>query len=101
MVENKYEKYLPIGTIVMLKNATKPIMIIGYLYMGNDNVLYDYSAVIIPEGKLSSEQTLVFNHEQINEVVVMGCTNSLYNNFNKNLLSIDEDLRKKLVEIYE
>ena len=31
-----YEKYLPIGTVVLLKNANKKIMITGYLTSSTD-----------------------------------------------------------------
>ena len=39
------EKYLPIGTIVVLKNATKRIMITGFASMSPEtgDTIYDYS----------------------------------------------------------
>ncbi len=66
--------YLPIGSVVKLKNANKKVMIIGYLPIPNDNpnIMYDYSACIYPEGILTSEQSLVFNHEQIETLYFKG-----------------------------
>ncbi len=62
-------KFLPIGSIVTLKTATKKILIIGYLPQenGSDEV-YDYSGVPYPEGLVDSKKLLLFNHIQIEEV---------------------------------
>lgn len=63
------EKYLPIGTVVTLKNAKKRIMIIGYCPVDNGNKqMYDYSACIYPEGLLDSNKILLFNHDQIEQI---------------------------------
>ena len=72
------EKYLPIGTVVLLKNGSKTIMITGYLAMkqdSNDKTTFDYSACLFPEGLLSSNQNIVFNHEQINIILFEGFKN--------------------------
>lgn len=72
------EKYLPIGTVVLLKNGTKPIMITGYLPMPSDStdtIMYDYSACMFPEGLMSSDQNAVFNHEQIDRILFQGLKN--------------------------
>lgn len=71
------EKYLPIGTVVMLKGGTKRVMIIGFCAVTKTNVdkLYDYSGCLYPEGLLSSEQVALFDHEQIEEVYHMGLAN--------------------------
>ena len=72
------EKYLPIGTVVLLKNGQKKIMITGYLPVSKDNngkKVYDYSACLFPEGILSNKQTAVFNHDQIAEIIQEGYSN--------------------------
>ena len=67
------EKYLPIGTIVLLKEAESKIMITGYLPIDEeDDTLYDYSACSFPEGIIDDEETLVFNHEDIQKVFYLG-----------------------------
>ena len=68
------EKYLPIGTVCLLKGGTKKVMITGFCIDpdGDDNQMYDYSGCIYPEGFLSSTQICLFNHEQIVEVSHMG-----------------------------
>jgi len=68
------KKYLPIGTVVMLKDGTKRVMITGFCSAGeeNPNTVWDYTGCLYPEGYLSSNQTCLFNHEQIVEVFHMG-----------------------------
>ena len=74
MNNNVGEKYLPLGTVVMLKGASKRLMITGFCTMAADKTdeMYDYAGCMYPEGFLSSEQTALFNHEQIEKVYHMG-----------------------------
>ena len=73
-MNNIGEKYLPIGTVVMLKGASKRLMITGFCSMATDdtNTMFDYSGCMYPEGFLSSDQTALFNHSQIAQVYHMG-----------------------------
>ncbi len=77
------EKFLPIGTVLLLKNGTKKIMITGYLPVSKDEnkTVYDYSACLFPEGVISVNQTAVFNHDQIAEVIQEGYSNEETENF--------------------
>lgn len=72
----KSDELLPIGSVVLLKEASKRIMITGYYTMSVDdkNKIYDYCGVLYPEGFISSNQICVFNHEQINKVFFIGYT---------------------------
>ena len=73
-MNNVGEKYLPIGTVIMLNGASKRLMITGFCSVANDNteVMYDYTGVMYPEGLLSSDQTAMFNHDQISQIYHMG-----------------------------
>lgn len=68
------EKYLPVGSVVLLKNGTKRVMINGFCTMdaSNPDRVFDYSGVLFPEGSLSSDQTLLFDHNQIVRVDHLG-----------------------------
>ena len=68
------EKYLPIGTVVLLKGATKKLMITGFCVIpkNNQNVIYDYSGCMYPEGIISSDQIALFNHDQIDKIYFLG-----------------------------
>jgi len=67
-------KFLPVGTVVMLKNGTKRVMINGFCTMdaNHPEKVYDYSGVLFPEGSLSSDQTLLFDHNQIVRIDHLG-----------------------------
>lgn len=66
------EKYLPIGTIVRLKEATKRIMVIGYCPIAEDGRKFDYIGCLYPEGMVSPKESLLFNHEQIEALTFKG-----------------------------
>ena len=70
------EKFLPIGTVVMLKGGTKRVMISGFCAIegqnSGKNKMWDYSGCLYPEGFLSSNQTCLFDHEQIEKVYHYG-----------------------------
>jgi len=61
------EKFLPIGTVVLLKGAEKRIMITGFCTYVDDEqkTMYDYCGCLYPEGVLASDQVAIFNHDQI------------------------------------
>lgn len=83
------EKFLPIGTVVLLKNALKPVMIIGFC-MGtkeNTNVMYDYCGVMYPEGMFDSDKNLFFNHDSIDKILFMGYESELETQFKQKLNS--------------
>lgn len=84
------EKYLPIGTVVLLKNGVKRIMINGYLAVSSEeqNIIYDYCGVLFPEGLLSDNQKLLFNHEQILKIEYLGLVDQEQQNFNNKLKTI-------------
>ena len=79
------EKYLPIGTVVTLENATKKLMITGYLPTSVDHRVFDYNACIFPEGVLSADKTLAFNHDKIKEIHYLGFENDEHQKFNDEL----------------
>jgi|GEM_PF-447262 len=68
------EKYLPVGTVVMLKGGTKRVVITGFCSTPNDDLenIFDYSGCLYPEGYLSSDQVCLFNHDQIETLYHMG-----------------------------
>lgn len=67
------EKYLPIGSVVLLKNATKRIMIYGrkQIQVGTD-IEWDYIACLYPEGNINEEFMYLFNHDQIDKIYSLG-----------------------------
>ena len=98
MDEEKIEKFLPIGTVVMLKGGTKPIMITSFCIFPTGKVYdrygevnkeglhsFDYGAVFYPEGYLSSDRTFGFKHNQIAKVLFKGYQTEKHNAYSKGL----------------
>ena len=74
----KEEKFLPIGTIVLLKNGTRKLMITSYLIVtggkdkSKEQKMFDYGGCPYPAGIIESSYAVGFNHEQIEKIVHMG-----------------------------
>lgn len=65
---------LPVGSIVLLKDGEKKLMVSGIKQMdaGGDGKEYDYLGVLYPEGHIGEQFQYLFNHDDINEVVFRG-----------------------------
>lgn len=67
------DKYLPIGSVVLLKGGDKRIMIYGrrQQQIGTDRA-WDYIACLYPEGNLDEQYMYLFDHDQIERVFFIG-----------------------------
>lgn len=105
------ERFLPIGTVVLLKDATSPLMITSYcVYSKNDasdsnqkKEVFEYGACSFPEGVLDPEKVFVFNHNQIKEILYPGYENDAQKEFariiSENYDKVKEDFESgKLTE---
>ncbi len=73
----KIKDLLPIGSVVVLKNGKKRVMITGIKQLdGKTGGTYDYLAELYPEGHLGQESMFLFNHEQIAKVYFRGYEDS-------------------------
>lgn len=67
------KKYLPIGSVVLLKESNKRIMIVGVKQKQADsNKIWDYSACLFPEGMLDPDHLYLFDSEQIERLYFIG-----------------------------
>ena len=84
---NESTKLLPIGSVVMLNNGTKEVMITGFYTVSADdpNNIYDYCGCMYPEGIITSEQNLLFNHSQIVKLLYMGYNSDKEKEFKQKL----------------
>ena len=71
------ERFLPIGTVVVLNGGSKKVMITGFCSVAEDSPdkMWDYRGCPYPEGVLASEGVALFDHSQIQEVVHIGFEN--------------------------
>lgn len=66
-------KYLPNGSVVLLKNTDHRIMTYGrFQKEKSSGKVYDYAGCYYPEGIQDSNEVLLFNAEDINLVFFVG-----------------------------
>ena len=90
------EKYLPVGTVVLLKEGTKRVMITGFCTMeeGKQDKVFDYCGCLFPEGFISMDKNLLFDHDQIARVDHMGLVDDEEKEFKSKLNELVKQLNK-------
>lgn len=65
---------LPIGSVVLLKEGRKRLMVCGILQTddGGRGKEYDYTGVLYPEGFVGADYQYLFNHDDIEKVYFRG-----------------------------
>lgn len=72
-MKNNVRELLPIGSVVILEEASKKAMIYGVKQINKANdVEYDYIGVVYPEGNMGDGTQFFFNHEAISQVFFRG-----------------------------
>ncbi len=67
------KRYLPIGSVVLLKDSQKRIMIVGVKQKQVDSdKVWDYSACLYPEGIIDPDRLFLFDTEQIERLYFVG-----------------------------
>ena len=104
------EKYLPIGTIVLLKGGSKELMITGYCILPTGKTyehgkevdskgkVFDYGACTYPEGILYCDQIYGFNHDQIQKVCHMGYETDAHKEFTQLIADSLEEIKNNVRE---
>lgn len=87
---------LPIGSVVLVGNSKKKVMIVGLCQKGgSDEVkLWDYAGVIFPEGYIDQNKLFLFNNDQITQVYALGYQDAEQMAFKKKADAMMEELRK-------
>ena len=86
---------LPIGSVVLLNNANKRVMICGRIQTDvATGKKYDYSACYYPEGLINSNEMFLFNNEDIKKLYFIGFQDAeelAFRNFVEEKLKNQED----------
>ncbi len=87
----KEKKFLPLGSIVRLKDAKLPVMIIGYTVIPEEepDKIYDYNATFYPMGTLDTSIVTPFNHKQIEEIIFLGYEDESGKEYRNNIKKVD------------
>ncbi|MCI8515284.1 MAG: DUF4176 domain-containing protein [Hungatella sp.] len=84
---------LPIGSVVLLKDGQKRVMIYGVKQTDTStDKEYDYISVLYPEGNMGDESQFLFNHSDIEEIYFRGCEDEEREEFIENLARYYEGL---------
>ncbi len=77
------KELLPIGSVVLLKEGEKRLMIVGILQNepGKDDVIYDYLGYLYPEGHIGGAYQYLFNNEDIEKLYFRGYEDDERNQF--------------------
>ena len=85
---------LPIGTVVLLKESTKRVMIYGRLQREADGSrVWDYIACLYPEGNINADHSYLFDNDQIESVFFVGCQDEEEMRYRQYLLDTAEQAR--------
>ena len=88
---SKGSSLLPIGSVLLVDFISQPLMVYGRKQRQSSNEeIWDYVACPYPQGHISEESNVFFNHLQIDEIIFKG-------------LETDGDkaMRDKLCELFD
>ncbi len=84
MNTSNIKKYLPLGTVITIKNNDFFYMIVGYTQKISDKT-YDYIVVKYPVGFVDFNTLTFFNHDNIEEIIYLGSYNDKMNKILKQI----------------
>ena len=94
---SEVKEYLPIGSVVLLKDAQKKVMITGStpIDMETKNKIYEYLGCVFPEGIIKSDENILFDTKDIDKIFFKGFVNEEQENFITEVKEILENEEKK------
>lgn len=100
----KIEELLPLGSVVLLKEARKKVIIMGVMQLKHNESgyrIYDYLGVAYPEGYLGKESSFLFNHDSIQNVVFRGYVDEERDKFYKIMQKVFKKTEEKVGKIQQ
>lgn len=74
MKKEALRNILPLGSVITLKKGRKKLMIIGRIQEERSSgILYDYAAVLYPEGILDASELYMFQGRTLTASIMSGC----------------------------
>lgn len=87
---------LPIGSVVLLKESTRRLLIVGQCVSRDENSrIFDYTAVLFPDGFSKPDKMYMFDREQIDKVYYVGYMDEKSKDF---LPKMEDTIRKMKAE---
>ncbi len=92
----KLSELLPIGSVIWLREADKPLMIFGIKQENTEtHEEYDYIGVLYPEGNMGTDSQFLFQHKDIEKVVFRGYEDTSREEFIKRLIKFYQEKEKQ------
>ena len=90
-------KYLPIGTVVQLKESEDRVMIAGYYSISalKEDTIWDYSGFRYPTGYMDDDDIFCFNNDQIEFICHLGCCDLEQQMFEEKLNEAEPVIREQ------
>ena len=89
------EDWLPVGSMVRLKDGERPVMVAGYMAIGgSDGRIWDYVGYPYPVGRMDSRDYF-FDKESVEEIYLVGYLDQLGRQFQAFLEEQDEEYQRK------
>ena len=86
------QEFLPVGSVVLLKNATRPVVILGFTTKEEESdEIWDYIGCAYPYGVIGSDKNLLFQRGEIEKVLFKGYSDEEGNQY---LRLIEESMRQ-------
>ncbi|WP_312370265.1 DUF4176 domain-containing protein [Lachnoclostridium sp.] len=90
------EGLLPVGTVVLLKESTRRLMIIGVCQREvASDVIWDYAGCLYPEGYMGADKVYLFNHDQIEHIYSIGYQDEDQKAFKEKVDILCDELRNR------
>ncbi|WP_408070261.1 DUF4176 domain-containing protein [Butyrivibrio sp. JL13D10] len=90
------KEFLPVGSVVRLKNEDRLFAIAGFCQGTEDEdaEIFDYSAVPYPYGYLNADNMFMFNDSDIGEVLFTGYLDDLGKTFSSEIVDVTDKVRR-------
>ena len=84
---------LAIGSVVLLKESSKRLMIYGRMQRELDGErVWDYIACLYPEGNINPDHSFLFDHDQIENIYFLGFQDEEEIKFQQYMQSMENSL---------
>ena len=88
--------FLPVGSVVLLKDAKRPVVIIGFSVIEKgERKVWDYLGCAYPVGVVGTDKNLLFQRNQIEKIISKGYEDEECKKFLKMMQGQYEEIKKE------
>ena len=88
--------FLPVGSVVLLKDAKRPVVIIGFSVIEKgERKVWDYLGCAYPVGVVGTDKNLLFQSKQIEKIISKGYEDEECKKYLKMMQEQYEEIKKE------